>query len=119
VAGGHARSLYEMAPRSVVARLTPGLVGGFSTYGFDEQGRFPELSRLHADDLPPGEFWLCGELVRALPAEERARLSAAGAHLFDSPQRLLAEVGAALGPWLQGGLDLLYVAYQTKHHLRK
>ncbi|MBL8614979.1 MAG: type I-B CRISPR-associated protein Cas7/Cst2/DevR [Deltaproteobacteria bacterium] len=97
VAGGHARSLYEMAPRSVVARLTPALVGGFSTYGFDEQGRFPELSRLHADDLPPGEFWLGGEVVRALPAEQRAALTAAGAHLYDSPQRLLADIGAALG----------------------
>jgi CRISPR-associated protein Cst2 len=33
VAGGHARSYYEMAPSSVVARLTPNLVAGYNTYG--------------------------------------------------------------------------------------
>ncbi|HRI06224.1 MAG TPA: type I-B CRISPR-associated protein Cas7/Cst2/DevR, partial [Nannocystaceae bacterium] len=42
VAGGHARSYYEMAPRSLVARLTPSLIAGFDTYGFDEHGHFPE-----------------------------------------------------------------------------
>ncbi|HYL99185.1 MAG TPA: type I-B CRISPR-associated protein Cas7/Cst2/DevR, partial [Blastocatellia bacterium] len=46
VAGGHARSYYEMAPASVVARLTPSLVAGYNTYGFDEDGKFPELSRI-------------------------------------------------------------------------
>lgn len=35
VAGGHARSYYEMAPASIVARLTPSLVAGYDTYGFD------------------------------------------------------------------------------------
>ncbi|TAF32240.1 MAG: type I-B CRISPR-associated protein Cas7/Cst2/DevR, partial [Oscillatoriales cyanobacterium] len=45
VAGGHARSYYEMAPKSIIARLTPCLVAGFNTYGFDENGNFNELSR--------------------------------------------------------------------------
>ena len=40
VAGGHASSYYEMAPKSIVARLTPCLVAGFNTYGFDETGNF-------------------------------------------------------------------------------
>jgi CRISPR-associated protein Cst2 len=90
VAGGHARSLYEMAPRSIVARLTPSLVAGYDTYGFDEQGRFGPLARISSDDLPGDEFWVGGEVVRAMSADERARLQAAGVHLHDNPQRLLA-----------------------------
>jgi CRISPR-associated protein Cst2 len=46
VAGGHARSYYEMAPKSVVARLTSNLVAGYDTYGFDDKGEFSELSRV-------------------------------------------------------------------------
>lgn len=95
VAGGHARSLYEMAPRSVVARLTPSLVAGYKSYGFDEQGAFTELSRLREGDLPPAEFWLGGEVVRALPEERRKELAAAGAHLYDNPQALLEALGEA------------------------
>jgi CRISPR-associated protein Cst2 len=45
VAGGHARAYYEFAPCSVVVRLTPKLVAGYNTYGFNEAGEFPELSR--------------------------------------------------------------------------
>jgi CRISPR-associated protein Cst2 len=104
VAGGHARSYYEMAPKSIVLRLTRGLVGGYDTYGFDESGGFPELKRINKDDLPGKEFWLGGELVRNLPPErtaeargkepenERERLKREGVHLFDSPQTLLAAV---------------------------
>jgi CRISPR-associated protein Cst2 len=95
VAGGHARSFFEMAPRSIVARLTPGLVAGFDTYGFDEKGHFPELSRLKEGDLPAREFWIGGEIVRQLSADERKRLGDLGAHLFESPQALLEEVGKA------------------------
>lgn len=98
VAGGHARSYYEMAPASIVLRLTSSLVAGFNTYGFDDQGRFPELVRLNENDLPASEFWLGGALVRDLPAAERGRLTAAGAKLFDNPQRLLAEAGATFLP---------------------
>ena len=95
VAGGHARSFYEMAPRSIVLRLTKSLVAGFDTYGFDEAGGFKELCRLNANDLPASEFWLGGELVRSMPADERKRLEAAGAHLFENPQRLLDAVADA------------------------
>jgi CRISPR-associated protein Cst2 len=55
VAGGHARSYFEMAPKSIVARLTPNLVAGYNTYGFDEQGDFQELKRIKASDLPGAE----------------------------------------------------------------
>jgi CRISPR-associated protein Cst2 len=92
VAGGHARSYYEMAPKSIVARLTPCLVAGFNTYGFDENGNFPELSRLKSDDLPAGEFWMGGEIVRNMKAEERKRFQDAGAKLYENPQKLLADL---------------------------
>jgi CRISPR-associated protein Cst2 len=95
VAGGHARAYYEMAPRSVVARLTPQLVAGFDTYGFDEGGGFPELARLHAGDLPGSEFWIGGEIVRSLSKEQRERLAGEKAHLNDNPQVLLHELAAA------------------------
>lgn len=95
VAGGHARSFYEMAPCSVVARLTPSLVAGYNTYGFGEDGGFPELSRIKAGDLPGGEFWIGGELVRKLEAKERERLSNEGVHLYDNPQVLLAALADA------------------------
>lgn len=95
VAGGHARSYYEMSPRSIVLRLTSSLVAGFNTYGFEADGSFPELDRIHADDLPGKEFWLGGELVRTLNDETRTRLKAEGVHLFDNPQKLLCEVSSA------------------------
>ncbi|AKT41106.1 type I-B CRISPR-associated protein Cas7/Cst2/DevR [Chondromyces crocatus] len=95
VAGGHARSYYEMAPRSVVARLSANLVAGFDTYGFDAQGGFPELSRVKADDLPGDEIWLGGEVVRKLEKTERERLAAEGVHLHENPQALLEQLGAA------------------------
>jgi CRISPR-associated protein Cst2 len=92
VAGGHARSYFEMAPHSIVLRLTRSLVAGFNTYGFNERGEFAELARINANDLPGKEFWVGGEIARRLPAEERARLEKEGVHLFENPQRLLAEV---------------------------
>lgn len=96
VAGGHARSFFEMAPKSIIARLTPSLVAGFDTYGFDEKGGFADLSRLKPGDLPPAEFWIGGEIVRtSLSEAERKRLTDQGAHLFESPQALLEEIGKA------------------------
>jgi CRISPR-associated protein Cst2 len=95
VAGGHARSYFEMAPRSIVARLTPSLVAGFDTYGFRPDGSFPELARLKGEDLDPKEFWLGGALVRDLPDAERDRLTKLGAKLFENPQKLMAELSIA------------------------
>jgi CRISPR-associated protein Cst2 len=92
VAGGHARSYFEMAPRSLVARLTPSLVGGIDTYGFDRNGRFPELVRIKPGDLPGGEFVVAGELAREMPAEERTRLEGQGVRFFDNPQAALNQL---------------------------
>jgi CRISPR-associated protein Cst2 len=95
VAGGHARSYYEMAPRSIVARLTPNLVAGYDTYGFDEQGGFLELERIKASDLPGEEFWIGGEIVRSMKLEQQEYLDNEGAHLYDNPQKLLADLADA------------------------
>jgi CRISPR-associated protein Cst2 len=100
VAGGHARSYFEMAPRSVVLRLTKSLVAGFDTYGFDENGAFPELQRIYESpggfvdkaDLPGTEFWIGGELARNLPADVREKLLAKKVKLYQSPQALLEAV---------------------------
>ncbi len=95
VAGGHARSYYEMSPSSIVARLTPNLVAGYDTYGFDEMGDFAELERINKDDLPGDEFWVGGEIVRNLLADERERLEGEGVKLYDNPQKLLANISEA------------------------
>ncbi|MBE9028727.1 type I-B CRISPR-associated protein Cas7/Cst2/DevR [filamentous cyanobacterium LEGE 11480] len=90
VAGGHARSYYEMAPKSIVARLTPSLIAGYDTYGFNEEGGFKELSRIKSDDLPGEEFWIGGELARNMEPNEKERLTKVGVHFYDNPQGLLA-----------------------------
>ncbi|MEL4895141.1 type I-B CRISPR-associated protein Cas7/Cst2/DevR [Crocosphaera sp. Alani8] len=93
VAGGHARAYYEFAPRSVVARLTPKLVAGYKTYGFKEDGVFPELDRLEKRDdenydLPGDEFWIGGDIVRQMEEQELSRLTDAGVNLFKNPEQL-------------------------------
>ncbi|MGB3493905.1 MAG: hypothetical protein WBA57_14340 [Elainellaceae cyanobacterium] len=92
VAGGHARSYYEMAPKSIVVRLTPSLVAGFNTYGFDEAGGFPELDRISADDLPADEFWIGGELARVMDDAKKKELAEAGVHFYNNPQTLLTDL---------------------------
>lgn len=92
VAGGHARSYFEMAPKSIVARLTDSLVAGFDTYGFNEEGRFDELARIKPGDLPGSEFWIGGELARGLESTERDHLTREGVHFHDNPQVLLSEL---------------------------
>lgn len=101
VAGGHARAYYEFAPRSIVVRLTPKLVAGYNTYGFDEVGNLPELMpRLSQRDdencdLPGDEFWIGGELVRNLDEIEKSRLLTAGVHLYKNPEQLFDDLGNA------------------------
>jgi CRISPR-associated protein Cst2 len=92
VAGGHARSYYEMAPSSIVARLTPSLVAGYNTYGFDDKGEFSELDRIKDSDLSGDEFWIGGEIVRNMSAEKRDYLISKGAHLYENPQKLLTDL---------------------------
>ncbi|KOP26818.1 CRISPR-associated protein Cas8 [Hapalosiphon sp. MRB220] len=95
VAGGHARSYYEMAPKSIIARLTPNLVAGYDTYGFDDKGQFPELGRIKASDLPGEEFWIGGEIVRGMQPQKREYFENEGVHLYENPQKLLADLADA------------------------
>jgi CRISPR-associated protein Cst2 len=90
VAGGHARSFFEMSPKSIVVRVTRSLVAGFDTYGFAEDGSFKEMHRLNKNDLPAREFWIGGELVRNMNAESKAKFEVT--QLFDSPQSLLKKL---------------------------
>jgi CRISPR-associated protein Cst2 len=100
VAGGHARSYYEMSPKSIVVRLTPSLVAGFDTYGFSprkdnpEHEDFRELDRIREGDLPGSEFWIGGALARTMDDQRKARLASQGVHFHDSPQSLLRELAA-------------------------
>ncbi len=54
VAGNHARSYFEMAPASLVVRLTRQLVAGYDAYGFrSDEGKYrlPEIVAANAKDL--------------------------------------------------------------------
>jgi CRISPR-associated protein Cst2 len=92
VAGSHARSYFEMAPRSLVARLTPTLVCGFDTYGFKGDGSFPDLSRVRAGDLPGKEFVVAGALAREMEKLEKERLELEGVRFFDNAQAALHQL---------------------------
>lgn len=92
VAGGHARSFYEMSPKSILVRLTPSLIAGFDTYGFGVDGNFTELNRINKDDLPASEFWIGGDLARNMDAAEKKSLTDLGVHFYDNPQILLEKV---------------------------
>ena len=96
-AGNHARSYFEMAPASVVVRLTEQLVAGYDTYGFtiDENGRHqsPEIvDGLLSNDYPHKEFYLGGKIVKDFDDKTREQLEDKGVTLDRSPQRLLETV---------------------------
>ncbi|MBK4731068.1 type I-B CRISPR-associated protein Cas7/Cst2/DevR [Oxynema sp. CENA135] len=95
VAGAHARSYFEFAPRSIIVRLTPKLVAGFDTYGFNADGHWCELHRLNDEDLPAEEFWLGGALVRDMAIERADALREAGAKLYANPDRLFEDLAEA------------------------
>jgi len=101
VAGNHARSYFEMAPASIIVRLTPQLVAGYQTYGFriekrsdgQELHRFSEVidGILHKPkpDYPGSEFFLGGKIVKDMGPETEERLTSAGVTLDRDPRRLL------------------------------
>jgi CRISPR-associated protein Cst2 len=101
VSGNHARSLYFMAPASIVIRVTDRLAPGYEQYHFTVR-RDPAtnerlhgsklLARLLAKDcvLSLDEFLLGGEIVEGLSEDDRKRLTDAGAVLDADPARLLA-----------------------------
>lgn len=97
VAGGHARAYYEFASRSIVIRLTPKLVAGYNTYGFDEEGNWLELHRLTNSnddncDLPADEFWIGGEIIREMEESQVKKLADMGVKLFNNCETLLNSV---------------------------
>lgn len=106
VAGNHARSYFEMAPASIVLRLTERLVAGYKTYGFKKINDnnsvdgsvnfgFPELTDgflQDPPDYPPSEFYFGGQIVREMSDEERDSLKKLGVTLDRSASRLLETV---------------------------
>jgi CRISPR-associated protein Cst2 len=97
VGGNHARSYFEMAPASLVLRLTPRLVAGYDTYGFsvNEQGEhnFPEVVEgILQEDYPGEEFWLAGKLVKDMDDGLIQQLTGKGAHLGRNAQSVLTKV---------------------------
>ncbi len=113
VAGGHARHFYDMAPQSIVVRLTDSLAAGFNTYGFDENGNFPELTRITNEkdeekvnveenkghhshkDLSGDGFFVGGAIVRNMDPDFKAKLKEQNVRLYDSPQELLRDAAKA------------------------
>jgi CRISPR-associated protein Cst2 len=102
VSGNHARSYFEMAPASIVLRLTKRLVAGYDTYGFkvkDERHVLPEIvdGILHGD-FPGDEFSFGGKIVKDLEEATAEALKAKGVTLDRSAARLLESVAEkALG----------------------
>jgi len=96
VAGNHARSYFEMAPASIIVRLTNQLVAGYETYGFRTDGTFPEVvdGILHEPtaDYPADEFYLGGKIVKEMSSDLAERLLKRGATLDRDPRRLLETV---------------------------
>jgi CRISPR-associated protein Cst2 len=98
VAGNHARSYFEMAPASIVVRLTSQLVAGYDNYGFslenDGKHLFPELVEgILEGDYPGGEFYLGGRLVKDMNDKTSQALQEKGVAIDRNPQRLLEAVG--------------------------
>lgn len=94
VSGNHARSYFEMAPASIVIRLTDSLVAGYDTYGFKSDGSLPEIvDGLLAGDYPGDEFCIGGKIVRdVLPAETQEALKSKGVQLYRTAQQALDAV---------------------------
>jgi CRISPR-associated protein Cst2 len=108
VAGNHARSYFEMAPASIVIRLTKSLVAGYGIYGFKADPKnpseysFPEVidGVLHepTPDYAGDEFYLGGKLIKDMKPEMIAALQKRGVTLERDPRRLLGVVAdKALG----------------------
>ena len=94
VAGNHARSYFEMAPASIVIRVTDSLVAGYETYGFKLDGSFPEVvDGVLYNDYVGNEFYIGGQLVKSsLDSSTQEQLKAKGVHLFRMANQALDEV---------------------------
>lgn len=98
VAGNHARSYFEMAPASIVLRLTDALVGGYDLYGFRPDGSAPEIVEgVLQGDMPGDEFVLGGRIVREVLTEEQAAgLAGRGVTLVRTSREALNEAARRL-----------------------
>jgi len=98
VAGNHARSYYEMAPASIVVRVTPQLVAGYQTYGFTLDGNYPEvidgISHDPDPDYPGSEFFLGGRIVKDMPVDKAEKLKSRGVTLDRDPRSVLDTAAA-------------------------
>ena len=71
----------------------------FDPYGFASEAEFPDLTdSLLKNDLPAGEFYLGGRIVKEMEDGRKEALAALGVTLDRSPHRLLAAVGQAAFP---------------------
>lgn len=98
VAGNHARSLYDMAPASIVLRLTPRLAPGYDSYGFQvtEEGNhtFPEIIEgIRNGDFPGDEFILGGKILRDMDEALRKELEEKGTTCLARPEKALEVAG--------------------------
>lgn len=99
VAGNHARSYYEMAPASIVLRLTNQLVCGYDSYGFTPAGDFPEVVEgILVGDYPGAEFHLGGKIVKDMAAERAQALRDKGVTLERDPRKTLEHAGEKAFP---------------------
>jgi CRISPR-associated protein Cst2 len=99
VAGNHARSYFEMAPASIIIRLTEALVAGYNTYGFQTTGQapndihtFPEVTEGILHDPPDYDgkgFYFGGKLVKDMDQKTQTDLKARGVTLEREPRRLI------------------------------
>lgn len=94
VAGNHARSYFEMAPASIVLRLSDSLVAGYDLYAFDKDGALHEVvDGILAEDYPGQEFYIGGKIVRdVLPREVNKALEAKGVQTFRMANQALNAV---------------------------
>ena len=82
VAGNHARSYFEMAPASILIRVSNSLVAGYDTYGFKPDGSLPEVVEgILKGDYPGDEFYIGGKIVREM-GEKGESLKGKGGSLF-------------------------------------
>jgi CRISPR-associated protein Cst2 len=121
VAGNHARSYFEMAPASIVVRLTKSLVAGYETYGFridtdpkdaqNQTHRFPEvIGGIPAGDYPGAELFVGGKIVKDMPEAEQKRLKDKGVTVDRDPRRLLETVADKAGlPRPKEGLTVFLI----------
>lgn len=93
VAGNHARSYFEMAPVSAVARLTTRLASGFPLYPYKQDGSAPDVvEAILAGDISGRGFRLGGELVKAMPSEQQEALVAKEVQLYRTVDALFGKL---------------------------